>query len=95
MNLTIFYDGQYWIGLVERTTEEGLFASRHIFGSEPSDKEVLEFVLEDLGRILDRQTVAVVVDTKQKKRLNPKRAAREAARRMRESPVSSKAFVER
>jgi hypothetical protein len=90
MNLTVFYDGQFWVGVIERTTEEGLFASRHIFGAEPRDEEILEFVLNDLGRIIDQQTVAVPIEKKRRKRVNPKRLAREAARQMKEEPVSSK-----
>jgi hypothetical protein len=90
MNLTVFYDGQFWVGVIERITEEGLFASRHIFGAEPRDEEILAFVLNDLGQIIDRQTVAVPVEEKRKKRVSPKRLAREAARQMNEEPVSSK-----
>lgn len=93
MNLTIFYDGQFWVGVIERTTEDGLFAGRYVFGPEPGDEEVLDFVSHKLGEIIDRQTVAVSVAEKKKKRLNPKRAAREAARRMKEPPVSSKAQI--
>jgi len=93
MNLTVFYDGQFWVGVIERVTEEGLFASRHIFGAEPRDEEILEFVLNDLGKIIDRQTVAIPIEEKRKKRVNPKRLAREAARQMKEEPVSSKSQV--
>ena len=49
--LTIYFDGQFWIGLIECVDDACLSASRlqaprlrvarHIFGSEPSDSEVL------------------------------------------------------
>jgi hypothetical protein len=43
-----------------------------------------------LGGIIEQQTVTVPIEEKRKKRVNPKRLAREAARHMREEPVSSK-----
>ena len=48
MYLTVYFDGQFWIGLVECADADRLQVARHIFGAEPSDNEVLEFVLSDL-----------------------------------------------
>lgn len=91
MNLTVFYNGQFWVGLVERATEEGLFAALHVFGAEPSDETVYRFVLKNLGDLLNRQTVAVAIEQKPEIRRNPKRLAREAARQVeRAGAVSSK-----
>lgn len=91
MNLTVYYNGQFWVGLVERTTAEGLFAGLHMFGAEPSDEVVYRFVLKDLGELLNRQTVALAVEQKPEKRRNPKRLAREAAREVEKTvAVSSK-----
>ena len=42
---TIFFEKHFWIGTFERTDKEGYTVARHIFGAEPSDPEVHEFVL--------------------------------------------------
>ena len=42
---TIFFDKRYWVGSFERTDKEGYAIARHIFGGEPSDAQVYEFVL--------------------------------------------------
>ncbi len=42
---TIFFDKCYWVGAFERTDKEGYAVARHIFGGEPTDPEVFEFVL--------------------------------------------------
>src|SRR5271165_1152992 len=42
---TIFFDKRFWVGTFERTDKEGYAVARHIFGAEPSDPEVHEFVL--------------------------------------------------
>ncbi len=99
--LTIYFDGQFWIGLIERVDESRLGVprlgaprlrvARHVFGSEPSDIEVLDFVQRQLLEVAARATVEVEVDRKIKAIHNPKRAAREAAKIMRQPIVSTKA----
>jgi hypothetical protein len=42
---TIFFDKRYWVGTFERTDKEGYAVAKHIFGAEPADPEVYEFVL--------------------------------------------------
>lgn len=91
MKLTVFFDGQFWVGLIERKTEAGLFASRHIFGAEPKDEEIFAFVNKQLIAVVNSQTVAVSVEEEPRKPINPKRMAREVAREMKVAPVSTKA----
>lgn len=91
MYLTVYFDGQFWIGLVESTDADRLRAARHIFGAEPSDIEVFNFVLNDMMSVAARATVAVEVEPVVKVVHNPKRAAREAAKIMRQPAVSTKA----
>ena len=96
MFLTIYFDGQFWIGLIECVDESRLGAprlrvARHVFGAEPSDMEVLEFVQHQLLEVAARATVDVEVERKIKAIHNPKRAAREAAKIMRQPIVSTKA----
>ncbi|MEK4180200.1 DUF2992 family protein [Aeribacillus sp. FSL K6-1121] len=43
MKLTVFYDGQFWIGVVEQKEGEALKAVRYVFRPEPKDDEVLTF----------------------------------------------------
>jgi hypothetical protein len=42
---TIYFEKQYWVGSFERTDKEGFAVARYVFGGEPSDHEVHEFVL--------------------------------------------------
>ena len=78
MELTIYFDGQFWVGLLLRKSEKGLYASRHVFGPEPNDGEVCEFINTDLQRLLDTQTVAIDTDKSLAlyRRINPKRLQR-------------------
>lgn len=43
--LTVYYDGQFWVGLVKHV-EDGRFGiARIVFGAKPSDEEILQFVM--------------------------------------------------
>ncbi len=89
--LTIYFDGQFWIGLIECAEGSHLRVARHVFGSEPSDIEVLEFVQSRLLDVAVRATAEVDVERKFKTIHNPKRAAREAAKIMHQPIISTKA----
>lgn len=48
MKLTIFYDGQFYIGLIEQISENKYKAYKYTFGNEPKGHEVLDFVNKNL-----------------------------------------------
>jgi hypothetical protein len=92
MRLTVYFDGRFWIGVLEEQ-EWGGPPVRHVFGAEPGDKEILLFVRglmpsselpsDDLP---DCPPAAVPRAPK-----NPKRLIREAARAMKKTGGSTKA----
>lgn len=76
---TIFFDKRYWVGAFERTDREGFAIARHIFGSEPSDPEVYEFVLTHYTELKFGEPKEFALEIK---RMNPKRVQREVRREM-------------
>lgn len=86
--LTVYHDGQFWVGVAEHVEDGRLGAARIVFGAEPSDEEVLRFVIERW------QTLAFGgsqdSDTKPMAR-NPKRRQREAAKALKQPAASTKA----
>jgi hypothetical protein len=42
--LTVFFDGQFWVGLFTKDDGTRYSAYRHIFGQEPSDAEIYQFI---------------------------------------------------
>jgi hypothetical protein len=43
---TLCFDGQFWVAFIEKTHEDGTISvGRHTFGAEPSNPEVVEFML--------------------------------------------------
>lgn len=48
---TIFFDDPFWVGIFERQDEMGYSAARFVFGAEPSDASVYQFILKDYYRL--------------------------------------------
>ena len=43
--LTVYHDGQFWVGMVEHVERGGLSVARVVFGAEPSNEEIYAWVL--------------------------------------------------
>ena len=45
--LTVFYDGQFWVGVFERIDADGYAVAKKVFGAEPSNAELFNFTVKD------------------------------------------------
>jgi hypothetical protein len=88
---TVYFESPYWVGVLEEERESRLFVARHVFGAEPSDQEIYEFVCNDLDALKRRMSVSVAVETRTVKKINPKRLQREVQRILDQHGISSKA----
>ena len=87
--LTVFHDGQFWVGVIERSENGRLAVSRTLFGAEPSNEEILRFVVE---KWQDLDFFEPIADSElPKEAVNPKRRMREASKAARRCGVSTKA----
>ena len=77
VTLTVYFDGRYFSALSERSDEDGLRAAKHVFGPEPSDPEVYQWVLREFARL--RYSPAVEGERRPRAAGNPKRRQRQAA----------------
>jgi hypothetical protein len=49
---TVYFDGQFWVGVLELYAGDGVRAARHIFGPEPTNPELLQFASQgDFDRL--------------------------------------------
>lgn len=85
--LTIFFEDPFWVGVVERRTEGELRVCRIVFGAEPRDFEVLDFV----RRTLPALCFSPAVETETRASAdNPKRRQRQAQKLLENSGVGTK-----
>lgn len=86
--LTVYHDGQFWVGLAEHVEGGRYGVARIVFGAEPSDEEILRFVASEWARLAffgDEPAEA------SEPARNPKRRAREASRALKRPAMSTKA----
>ena len=72
--LTVFFEEPFWGGIFECISEGKLSVCKVIFGTEPKDYELYDFVLKNYYRL--RFSSAVATDVKETGN-NPKRKQRE------------------
>ena len=86
--LTVYHDGQFWVGLAEHVEDGGYGAARIVFGAEPSDEEILRFVVSEWEKIPFFGNDPAEASKPAK---SPKRRAREAAKALNQPAMSTKA----
>ena len=86
--LTVYHDGQFWVGLAERVEGGRYGAARIVFGAEPSDEEILRFVASKWAKLSFFGHDSTEASKPAK---NPKRRAREAAKALKRPAMGTKA----
>lgn len=90
MKLSILFESPFWIALLESERDGLLYATRYVFGSEPSSENVYEFILSfQYKSLIERMTVGLPVDPAKKRQLNPKRLQRQIKREKERSGISN------
>lgn len=85
--LTVFFEDPFWVGVFEKIENEQLSVAKVVFGTEPKDYEVLEFIKRKYYHLQFSPFVEVVI---KKKKKNPKRAQRDAKKQTLEKGIGTK-----
>ena len=85
--LTVYRDGQFWVGLAEHVEDGRYSIARIVFGAEPSDEEILRFVV---GKWAKLSFFGHDSTEASKPAKNPKRRAREAAKALKQPAMSTR-----
>ncbi len=83
---TVYFDGQFWVALVERLDGEAVEVARHVFGAEPSNAELLDWAGKGFGGLSFHPAPERVLCQPS---ANPKRRKRAAAKE-RQADLSSR-----
>lgn len=86
---TILFDPPFWIGLYERTAGGHYQVCRIVFGAEPRDQEVYDFLISRWNKLCF--TNALPAAERPSARRNPKRVQREIHRQVLDRGAGTKA----
>lgn len=84
---TVYYEGPWWVGVLEVEDPDGFRAHRVVFGPEPGGPQIWELVNQRWNWVRGTPAVAVIPPPP----CSPKRAERERARQVREGRPSTRA----
>ena len=85
--LTVFFEGQFWVGVFERISGGRLSVCKVTFGAEPKDYEVWDFILKHYYEL--KFGPAIEMEVKQTAD-NPKRRQRNAKKQLQVSGIGTK-----
>ena len=88
--LTVEFSPPWWVGTLERWEDGRYEVGRVVFGAEPTEPEVLLWVLHRLPRL--RTTPAMEAPARRSEAQNPKRRQRQIAREQ-QRPAGKKAWA--
>lgn len=89
-SFTVFFDGQFWVGLATRERDGVQELARVLFGPEPSPVELSEWARDEFHR-LRFEPVDVELEPAAPLAKNPKRRQREARQELEAPPVGTAA----
>lgn len=86
-HLKVFFDEPFWVGVFEKTHEGSLSVSKVIFGAEPKDVEVLDFILKHYNILNFSPAVSFAVKEAKK---NPKVMQRKVKKELQKEGIGTK-----
>ncbi|KIN82335.1 YjdF family protein [Clostridium botulinum] len=89
IKLTVLFDEPFWIGIFEKQDQDKIQICRVVFGGEPKDYEVYDFILKNYYNLKFSDPIAIV--KKPKKEINPKRMQRKIKKTVQENGIGTKA----
>ncbi len=87
--LTVYFENPFWVGVFERIEKGNIETCKIVFGSEPKDNEVYDFILKNYNNL--KFSKPVPYKEKKKRRINPKRLQREIKKATQNQGIGTKA----
>lgn len=88
IKLIVFFENPFWIGIFERNIDERLSVCKVVFGAEPKDNEIFEFVLNKYGKLKYSPEILFKENFKEKE--NPKRVQRNIKKQLNNKGIGTK-----
>ena len=88
VKLTVYFEEPFWVWIFERSIDEKLSVCKVIFGAEPKDNEVLNFVLNRYNKL--KYSPEILYETAFKRKVNPKRVQRDVKQQLINKGVGTK-----
>jgi hypothetical protein len=85
---TVYFEGPFWVGILESEDEGILVVARHVFGTEPGNAELLGFMLNGFHLMRRQGSPSLRQGPAGDRPRNPKRLLRDARRDAAKPPAT-------
>jgi hypothetical protein len=89
IKLNVFFEEAFWVGVFKKTYDEQYEVAKIIFGTEPKDYEVFEFILKEFYNLSFSKPMAI--GEIEHRKINPKRYQREIKKEIQNKGAGTKA----
>ena len=89
VKLTVFFEEPFWVGVFEKCEGNSICVCKVVFGAEPKDYEVYEFLLKEYNNL--KFSPSISTDGIEKSKINPKRLQRKIKREIKNTEIGTKA----
>lgn len=86
--ITVYFENPFWVGIFNRNVDEKLSVCKVVFGSEPKDNEILDFILKQYSKL--KYSPEIFCESVFKEKVNPKRVQRNVKKQLNNKCVGSK-----
>lgn len=87
--LTVFFEEPFWIGVLEQMEKDRLSVCRIVFGTQPKDYEIQEFILRNYCKLKFSPSVDMVMKPE---KTNPKKIQREVRKQTMQRGIGKKSW---
>lgn len=88
LKLTVYFEEPFWVGVFERNISNQLSACEVIFGTEPKDNEIFDFILNKYCKL--KYSPEILNEKLPREKLNPKRVQRDVRNQLTSSGIGTK-----
>ncbi|NFV11813.1 YjdF family protein [Clostridium sp. FAM 1755] len=89
IKLIVLFDDPFWIGIFEKEEDSKFQICKVVFGEEPKDYEVYDFILKNYYKLKFSDPIAM--ENKPNRKINPKRMQRKIKKTVQEKSIGTKA----
>ena len=89
VKLTVFFEDPFWVGVFERTIEDQYQVYKYVFGAEPRDFEISDFILTEYNQA--KFSSPIQADAHEEKHINPKKLQKKISRELQNIKTGTKA----
>jgi hypothetical protein len=88
-NFTVYFEYPFWVGVCEILEDEKLEVAKIVFGAEPKNNEIYEYLLKNWSRL--NFCDPIEADEPIRKKANPKRVQRQINKQLSQLGIRTKA----